>query len=35
VFRKIDFVLVYEEDKKDSLDNPGTYLPSGWTQSSL
>ena len=22
-FRKIDFVLVYEEDKKDSIDNPG------------
>ena len=21
--RKIDFILVYEEDKKDSLDNPG------------
>ena len=22
-FRKIDFVLVFEEDKKDSIDNPG------------
>ena len=23
LYRKIDFVLVYEEDKTESLDNPG------------